>query len=230
MSQTLSSVIAALLFAVCASLTVPVQAQNINNNVATMTRNLTGTWSTGSGAVLTGVNFYNPVDRSFTLPLTAGESYSFTSDGFWEQASVKWISNPSEPDCPTLHAIWQHGTYQIYPSNNTVHLEPFWGDGHQYMSAYCSTPNSQKLASSGPSTLGTWMGVSDKSDGTLAAYNQMEEFRLPTFDIDLHYGVPFDVLFLQIPSGKRKNRLYKYLDPPQMLPTEQLHVEVYGAM
>ncbi|KAN0063940.1 Reversal of tor2 lethality [Thecaphora frezii] len=215
-----------LLLIVVAALPALVAAQN---NLATMTRNITGTWSTGSGAVLTGIGFYNPVTRSFTIPPTAGESYSFTADGHWEQAIVKWIANPSEPNCPTLHAIWQHGTYEFQSNNDTLHLTPFWGDGHQYMSSYCNSQYAPSIPDTGPTTLGGWMGVSDNVDGHLAAYNQAEEYQLPMFEIDLHYGVSVDVMRLRLPSGRPKSPLYKYYDPPMMLPIERLHVEIYGA-
>jgi len=67
---------------------------------------LVGTWSSGSGAVLTGQfpdgvreqsltqsSFYNPMKRQFSVPPTSGYSYSFSQDGFFETAQFFYQSN-----------------------------------------------------------------------------------------------------------------------------------------
>ena len=60
-------------------------------DLATEKRNskIEGTWSSGAGNVMTGQNekgvaFFNPMRRHFTVPPTAGYSYSFTKDGHFE--------------------------------------------------------------------------------------------------------------------------------------------------
>ena len=31
-------------------------------------------------------SFYNPINETFQIPRVGGQSYSFTDDGYWEQA------------------------------------------------------------------------------------------------------------------------------------------------
>lgn len=54
---------------------------------------LVGTWSTKSKAVITGPGFYNPVADKLTEPSHPGISYSFTADGYFEEAYYRAISN-----------------------------------------------------------------------------------------------------------------------------------------
>jgi len=82
---------------------VLVQLATADNNDP---RSLVGTWSSGSGAVLTGqgpngvreqpltqTSFYNPMKRQFSVPPTAGYSYSFTEDNKFETAQFFYQSN-----------------------------------------------------------------------------------------------------------------------------------------
>jgi hypothetical protein len=62
---------------------------------------LVGTWVTKSRAVVTGPGFYDPVADKFIEPQHAGISYSFTSDGYFEQAFYRSIPNPGTPKCPS---------------------------------------------------------------------------------------------------------------------------------
>ncbi|RAL66303.1 hypothetical protein DID88_005973 [Monilinia fructigena] len=77
---------------------------------------LVGTWSTKSAAVLTGPGFYNPVNDSLLEPTHTGISYSFTADGYYEEAYYRAISNPAKPSF----------------------LSPFSVDGRQLESAPCA--------------------------------------------------------------------------------------------
>lgn len=54
---------------------------------------LTGTWRSKSGAVLTGPGFYDPVNEKFIEPALTGISYSFTDDGWYEEAYYRAVSN-----------------------------------------------------------------------------------------------------------------------------------------
>lgn len=54
---------------------------------------LVGTWTTKSKSVFTGPGFYNPVIDKITEPNHPGISYSFTADGFYEEAYYRAISN-----------------------------------------------------------------------------------------------------------------------------------------
>ncbi|EPQ54877.1 hypothetical protein GLOTRDRAFT_139339 [Gloeophyllum trabeum ATCC 11539] len=94
-----------------------------------------GTWSSGSGAVVTGSGFANPGNLSFTYPKNTGISYSFTSDGFYEIARYRFSSNASQPNCITGVMNWVHGTYETQP-NGSVVLTPF-GDGYQQIQNPC---------------------------------------------------------------------------------------------
>ena len=65
---------------------------------------IVGTWSSGSGQILTGPNGIatNPINSSFTYPGVGGYSFSFTEDGFYEQAQVSLLHSPCAN--PTSHA------------------------------------------------------------------------------------------------------------------------------
>ena len=68
---------------------------------------LVGTWTTKSKSVLTGPGFYNPVTDKMTEPNHPGISYSFTADGFFEEAYYRTISNreSSTPICNSLQVV-----------------------------------------------------------------------------------------------------------------------------
>ncbi|TFK48817.1 hypothetical protein OE88DRAFT_1684239 [Heliocybe sulcata] len=95
-----------------------------------------GTWSSGSGAVVTGSGFANPANMSFTYPKTTGISYSFTTDGFYEIARYRFTANATEPNCITGVMNWAHGTYAAQP-NGSIVLTPF-GDGFQQIQNPCA--------------------------------------------------------------------------------------------
>lgn len=103
-------------------------------------RNMTGTWSSGSQQVLTGaVNgnvrctlltqmFYNPIKKLFNVPPVAGVSYSFTPDGYFEMARVKYNSSSEKPQCFKASLMWQHGTYEVH-NKTSFTMHPYKGDG-----------------------------------------------------------------------------------------------------
>jgi len=105
---------------------------------------LLGTWSSGNGAVRTGVGFANPVNFSFTYPNTTGISYAFTteelsdgSDGYFEEAQYRFTGNGSRPTCIVGVVQWQHGTYVIN-ANGSMVLNPFASDGRQQVQDMCA--------------------------------------------------------------------------------------------
>ncbi|MDI1488782.1 MAG: Reversal of tor2 lethality [Ramalina farinacea] len=55
--------------------------------------NLEGTWTTKSRKVVTGPGFYDPVNEKMFEPDLTGFSYSFTKDGFYEEAYYRAVSN-----------------------------------------------------------------------------------------------------------------------------------------
>jgi len=97
---------------------------------------LTGSWSSGSKAVLTGDGFANPAAQSFKYPRTTGVSYSFSDDGFYEVARYRFNGNGSEPSCITGVIGWVHGTYELLP-NGSIVLHPM-GDGFQQVQDPCA--------------------------------------------------------------------------------------------
>ena len=92
----------------------------------------------------------------FEPPLT-GISYSFTDDGFYEEAYYRAVSNrkrnsgavgsfilicatATDPSCPKGIIQWQHGKYQKNP-NGSLSLLPFEVDGRQLLSDPCNYKN-----------------------------------------------------------------------------------------
>lgn len=63
------------------------------STAAALNAQLVGTWTTKSAKVLTGPSFYNPINDSFTEPSHTGISYSFSVDGFYEEAYYQTIAN-----------------------------------------------------------------------------------------------------------------------------------------
>lgn len=97
---------------------------------------LPGTWSSGSMAVVTGAGFANPANESFRYPKTTGISYSFTSDGFYEIARYRFVSNGTVPQCVTGVINWAHGKYTLQP-NGSITMVPL-GDGFQQIQDPCA--------------------------------------------------------------------------------------------
>lgn len=112
---------------------VPTLGQLDSTTAATT---LPGTWSSGSMAVRTGAGFAHPANESFTYPKTTGISYSFTSDGFYEIARYRFVSNGTVPQCVTGVINWAHGTY-VLQSNGSITMVPF-GDGYQQIQDPCA--------------------------------------------------------------------------------------------
>lgn len=98
---------------------------------------LVGTWSSGSGGVKTGQGFCVPSEYSFNVPDTTGISYSFTMDGHYEEATYKFNSNASAPQCIQAVLIWQHGTYVINDDNG-IDTTPIAEDGRIQVEDPCA--------------------------------------------------------------------------------------------
>jgi len=112
---------------------VPILAQ-LDPTTAKAT--LPGTWSSGSQAVITGLGFANPANQSFTYPALTGISYSFTTDGYYEIARYRMVSNGTVPQCITGVMNWVHGNYTLQP-NGSMTLLPF-DDGFQQIQDPCA--------------------------------------------------------------------------------------------
>ncbi|KAM0789670.1 hypothetical protein ACM66B_006532 [Microbotryomycetes sp. NB124-2] len=189
--STLCAAIVASSFAV-----VAVEAQATTNNATS----LFGTWSSGSGAVVTGPDFADPLnsDRTFSPPATTGIAISFTNDGYFEQAQYRLNANGSDPHCSTGVLIWQHGTYQLH-SNGSLTLDPspFQSDGRVQVQDPCG-PQSE----------------------VLTYYSQFELYNGWEITVDLHHETY--VLQLYRFDGSLYPRLYLTMRPPSMLPTTYL--------
>jgi hypothetical protein len=126
-----------------------------------------------------------------------GIAYSFTDDGFYEEAYYRALSNPTNPQCPEGLMQWQHGTYSK-ESNGSLVLTPFAVDGRQLLSSPCTGDYS-----------------------VYNRYNQTEVFR--SYRV---YNDPFhNVLRLDLYQwdGTPVNTLYLIYKPPEMLPTTTIN-------
>ncbi len=157
-----------------------------------------GTWSSKSNTVFTGPGFYDPVDELLIEPDLPGISYSFTEDGYWEEALYVVTANPRRPQCPTAVLIFQHGTYQ-YLSNGSLVLIPFESDGRQLLSDPCG------------------QGI----ESVYSRYSQQELMSSFMVSIDKYHGRW--KLNLYEWDGNPKQPMYLAYRPPMMLPTEALN-------
>lgn len=80
--------------------------------------------------------FFDPVSDTLIEPSRTGISYSFTSDGFYEEAYYRAIANPADPSCPGAIMQWQHGSYVIN-SDGSIDMTPIAVDGRQLLSQPC---------------------------------------------------------------------------------------------
>ncbi|CAF9907383.1 MAG: hypothetical protein GOMPHAMPRED_005093 [Gomphillus americanus] len=160
--------------------------------------NLIGTWTTKSKTVFTGPGIYNPVEDKFTEPSLPGISYSFTQDGYYEEAYYRAIDNPTTPSCASSVLQWQHGIY-IQLANNSLSLSPFEVDGRQLLSEPCSY-----------------------EQGIYTRYSQEEFFLKYEVITDPFHGIKR--LNLYKFDGSPMAPMYiAYYPTPQMLPTMTLN-------
>jgi len=159
---------------------------------------LVGTWSTKSGKVLTGPAFYNPSNDSFIEPALTGISYSFTTDGFYEEAYYRAISNPTNPACPQGILQFQHGSVE-QNTDGSLSFTPIAVDGRQLLSNPCMPGGAS----------------------TYSRYNQSESMSKFQVSTDAYYGVKR--LDLYQFDGTPVNPMYLAASPPVMLPTQTLN-------
>ncbi|EXJ92362.1 hypothetical protein A1O3_00912 [Capronia epimyces CBS 606.96] len=158
---------------------------------------LVGTWTTKSKKVMTGPGFYDPVADRLIEPDLTGISYSFTSDGYYEEAYYRAIPNPATPHCPSAIMQWQHGTYSL-PGNGSLVMQPFGVDGRQLTSSPCSYDRS-----------------------IYVRYEQSELMKSYQVMTDPYHNVPR--LNLYKFDGSPMQPMYLAASPPQMLPTQTLN-------
>lgn len=168
----------------------------INQGPWTDKDHLEGTWSSKSMMVMTGPDFYDPVDELFIEPALPGISFSFTKDGYFEQAEYQITPDPRNNSCSTAALTFQHGRYNI--SNGKMTMTPFEDDGRQLVSEPCKQNYSQYVFYEQEITLKEFFVAVDLYYG---------RYRLNLYEFD---GTPRPPLYL----------VYR---PPQMLPTSTLN-------
>jgi len=158
---------------------------------------LIGTWSSGSQAVVTGAGFADPANFTFTYPKTAGVSYSFSDDGFYEIAGYRFLANGTMPNCITGVLQWVHGNYTLF--NGTINMVPF-PDGFQQIQDPCAAESN----------------FIDYGYNYTQTLSQWRIFKDPTQGYKLH-------LFLE--DGTPVAPQYLVSTSPNMLPTRSLRKE-----
>ncbi|KAI0642869.1 chaperone for protein-folding within the ER, fungal-domain-containing protein [Trametes meyenii] len=170
-------------------------SQTIVYNSAHNATPISGTWSSGSKAVVTG-EFANPANLSFNYPKTTGVSYAFTDDGFYEVARYRFTSNGSNPSCITGVLQWHHGKHQLL-NNGSIVLTPF-GDGYQQIQDPCAAESNFIEDYNFTELYNSWQIFLDPTDGP----------KLHLFNFD---GSPVAPLFQvystanMLPSRKLRN-------------------------
>lgn len=168
-------------------------AEDINEQIE-------GTWSSKSNQVFTGPGFFDPIDELLIEPSLPGISYSFTKDGYWEQATYQVSGNPKDPSCPSAALVWQHGTYKVL-DNGTMILTPIAYDGRMLLSEPCK----------------------DNGTSIYMRYNSTITFKSVAVTIDDYHGM-YKLQIYQF-DGSMMQPLYLAYKPPMMLPTETINVE-----
>ncbi|GAA5917509.1 hypothetical protein JCM6882_005497 [Rhodosporidiobolus microsporus] len=145
-------------------------------------------------------------DQPFIYPANTGISFSFTDDGYFEEAQYRFNSNASEPQCPQAVVIWQHGKYAFHP-NGSLTLDPsaFSSDGRIQVQDPCAATTS-----------------------VLTYYSQWEIYNGWEITIDSHHAAY--MLQLYKFDGSKMPRLYLTVRPPTMLPTTSLTAVYNGSV
>lgn len=190
--------LAALFVGLLSSSLTTAQSYDTTHNVTS----LEGTWSSGSGHVLTGPGFANPVNFTFTYPSTTGISYSFTtetlsdgSDGYFEEAQYRFQGNGSNPTCIVGIVQFQHGTYTLN-ANGSITLNPFADDGRQQVQDMCAAKSNIIQQFNQTTLFANWNIYQDTTRG----------FKLQLYRFD---GAPL-------------SPMYQVSTTPNMLPTQIL--------
>ncbi|OBA22111.1 hypothetical protein METBIDRAFT_146502 [Metschnikowia bicuspidata var. bicuspidata NRRL YB-4993] len=160
---------------------------------------LEGTWTSKSNTVFTGPDYYDPVDELLIEPALPGISYSFTSDGYYEEALYRITSNGVDHSCPIASMTYQHGTYELL-SNGSLVLTPIAVDGRQLLSDPCGSSSSNAVYSRYVQS--TWF---EKYQVSVSSYYGRYMLQIYQFD------------------GSKMQPLYLAYKPPVMLPTYALN-------
>ncbi|WFD36703.1 hypothetical protein MCUN1_003590 [Malassezia cuniculi] len=199
-----------VLVALCA-LTVMGALEVKKGKASTYVIDLEGTWSSGSQKVLTGLPFFNPFQLQFTVPETAGVSYSFHTDKdgkqFFETSQFRYHTDPAKPQCFNATMIWQHGTYNIAPNNGSIVMTPFPGDGYIQLMTSCPQFRAEMYSYSQVEVISQWFNYLDTAPGFSQSPTQ--------------YAMQFYAA-----DGQPMPLLFQVFNPPQMLPNRQIFMQV----
>jgi len=161
---------------------------------------LVGTWVSASQGVVTGPSFCNPLSFSFNYPSVPGVSYSFSADGYFEEAWYRFYKNASlAPNCITGVLQWQHGTYQAL-ANGSIIMNPIASDGRQQVQDTCAAVSN-----------------------IIQQFNQTVLMNIWETRVDPVLG---KYLLLYNYDNTSNQPLYPYANPPVMLPTQTLTANV----
>lgn len=99
---------------------------------------------------MTGLDFFNPVSKNFSIPLSGGIAYSFVEDlpnggGHFETSTFTYTSNPTMNRCFKAALTWQHGTFTLN-NNGSLSLKPFAADGVVQVMDPCAATSVQQYA------------------------------------------------------------------------------------
>ncbi|ORY26688.1 putative cell wall organization and biogenesis-related protein [Naematelia encephala] len=156
---------------------------------------IAGTWSSNA-AVSTGGDFCTPAEMKFDYPNNTGISYSFTDDGFFEEAQYRYTANASNPSCIQATIFWQHGTIG-FNDNGSLTLYPFGSDGRIQVQDPCAAVTNVITYYDQQTLYSDW-GI------TVDAQTANYVLRLNRFD------------------GAKMPPMYLIARPPNMLPTQIL--------
>ncbi|WVQ67133.1 uncharacterized protein L199_005328 [Kwoniella botswanensis] len=156
---------------------------------------LEGTWSSNS-AVSTGGSFCSPAEMAFDYPNNTGMAYSFTNDGFFEEAQYRYNSNATNPACIQAVLIWQHGTYSLEDDGSII-LHPFSADGRVQVQDPCAATTNIITYYDETTTFTDWGIIVDPDTGNY-------QLRLNRYD------------------GAKLPYMNLIAKPPNMLPTQTL--------
>ncbi|PWN24589.1 hypothetical protein BDZ90DRAFT_224687 [Jaminaea rosea] len=212
MSSVTSLAACAVLAVATLASTGAAQAQNVTG--------LTGTWASGSGKVLTGLDFFNPIEKNFTIPTSGGISYSFIEDlptgGHFETSQFRFTSNPSSNRCFTAALTWQHGTF-TNNANGSLSLTPYAPDGYVQVMDPCAAQSTQIYSYNQFELIPQWFNYLESSTGYANIAGSAYAMKMFEDDGTGTAGTPKAIMYLI-------NR------PPTMLPTVQLHEEVLNSV
>ncbi|CEQ42542.1 SPOSA6832_04372 [Sporobolomyces salmonicolor] len=157
-------------------------------------------------------------NRPFIYPANTGISYSFTDDGYFEEAQYRFEANASDPQCSTAVVIWQHGKYYFH-NNGSITLDPapFASDGRIQVQDPCAATTE-----------------------VLTYYSQFELYNGWTITVDAHHAAYMLQLYRfdgslfprdeALTFPERAPRLYLTVRPPTMLPTTSLEAVYNGSI